>query len=139
RLLAQALAQVMRYPLREASRVDEDQRRAVGPDQTRQAVVDVRPLLLGRHSLQVRRRHLDIELQVALVPQVDDDAGWGRPRVETSGIVSPLILSLSKDEPSWFDWLTTSGIRVRFFDITVVGLCEGGARSNLTWTAGGAA
>ena len=73
-LFAEALAQVVGDALREAPRVDEDERRAVGADQAGEAVVDVGPLLLGRDGLEVGRRHFDVEVDVALVAEVDDDS-----------------------------------------------------------------
>ena len=60
--------------LGEAARVDEDEGRAVLADQLGEAVVDVAPLLAGGDGLEVGRRHLDRQVEVALVAEVDDHA-----------------------------------------------------------------
>jgi hypothetical protein len=43
----------------------------VGADQAGEAVVDVGPLLARGDGLEVGGRHLDMELEVALVAEVD--------------------------------------------------------------------
>ena len=74
RLLSQPLRQVVRDALREPARVDEDQGRAMPADQLRQPPVQVRPLLRRHHRFEVGRRHLDGQVDVALVAEVDDGA-----------------------------------------------------------------
>ena len=73
-LLPKAQRQLVRDALRQATRVHEDQRRPMFGDQLRQPVVDLAPLLARRDRLQRARRHLHAELQITLVPEVDDRA-----------------------------------------------------------------
>ncbi len=83
----QALAEVMRHALGHAARVDEDQRRAVRAHERRESVVDLAPLLVGRHGLQVRGRHLDGQIEIAPVPDVDHRAGKARAHEEARGLL----------------------------------------------------
>ena len=77
-LLAQPLGQVLGDALGEGARVHEHERRAALAHQLREAVVDVGPLLARGHGLEVARRRLHVQLEVALVPEVHD--GGGAPR-----------------------------------------------------------
>ena len=83
--LAQPLREQVRHPLGQAPRVDEDERRPVGPHVGRDAVQDLAPLLLGRDGLQLAVRQLDREVEAAAVAEVDDAAR--RPAV---GPAAPL-------------------------------------------------
>ena len=83
-LFAHALAEVVGHPLGQPAGVHEDQCCPVPGDQFGHAVVDLRPLLVRRDRAQVRCRHLHGEVQIALVPAVDDDA------VGTPAAVHPL-------------------------------------------------
>ena len=73
-LLADALRELVRDALREPPRVHEDERRAVLRDQLGDALVDLAPLLGRGDRLEVSRRQLDGEVEVALVAEVDDRA-----------------------------------------------------------------
>src|SRR5688500_16159152 len=44
----------------------------MGADETGKTIVNVRPLLARRDGLEIRGRHLYVELNIALVAQVDD-------------------------------------------------------------------
>ncbi len=70
-VLAEPQREVVRDALGQRARVHEDQRRAVAGDQLGEPVVDVGELLLRRHRFEVARRHLDVQLEVALVAEVD--------------------------------------------------------------------
>ena len=83
---AEPLAERVRDPLRGTPRVDEDQRRPVRADEGRQSVVDLPPLLVRGDGLQIGRRHLDGQVEVAPVPEVDDRARRARPREEARGL-----------------------------------------------------
>ena len=84
-LLADALRELVRDPLREPPRVDEDERRAVLRDQLGDALVDLAPLLGRGDRLEVSRRQLDGEVEVALVAEVDDRAVRLAVRIEAIG------------------------------------------------------
>jgi hypothetical protein len=73
--LAEALAKVVGDTLREAAGIDEDEGGAVGTDQLGDPVVELAPLLPAGDGLEVGGRDLDVELDVALVAEVDDGAG----------------------------------------------------------------
>ena len=84
-LLADPLGQPMRHPLRQRPRVDEDQRRAVLLDQLPQTVVDAVPQVVRGNR---RKRHvgrLHPELQLALVPQIENLAVQRRAGVVQTG------------------------------------------------------
>ena len=74
RVVAEVLAEVGGEPLREASRVHEDQGRAVRFDERHEADVELGPHLGRHHGGQRRIRDLDREIERADVPGVDDDA-----------------------------------------------------------------
>ena len=61
-----------RHALDQPPRVDEHQRRAVRARQLGDAVVDLLPLLVGARPRPARRRHLDGQVEVAALPDVDD-------------------------------------------------------------------
>ncbi len=72
RSLAETLTQVVSDTLRHPPRIDEDKGCPMSTDQTGEAVIDVAPLLLRRHGLEVRWRHFDVKVDIALVAEVDD-------------------------------------------------------------------
>ena len=72
RFVAEPFGQCMRDTLGEASVVHEDERGAVPADQLAQPGVEIAPLFGRHHGLEVRRWHLDGEIDVALVPEIDD-------------------------------------------------------------------
>ena len=74
-VLAEALGQLLRHALGEGARVHEHERRLVRLHELGQPVEDVGPLLLGRHRLEIARRHLDVQLEIALVAAIDDVDG----------------------------------------------------------------
>ena len=74
-LLAEAVAQVVGDALGEGAGVDEDQGGVVLDDQVGEAVVDVVPLLAGGDGFEVGGGRLDGEVQIALMAEVDGDAG----------------------------------------------------------------
>ena len=75
--LAEPLAEVVRDPLGEPARVDEDERGPVRPDERGEPVVDLAPLLVGRDRLELAVGELDREVERAAVAEVDDLAGRG--------------------------------------------------------------
>ena len=78
-LLAEAVAQVVGDALGQGAGVDEDQGGVVLDDQIGEAVVDVIPLLAGGDGFEVGGGRFDGEVQVALVAEVDGDAGRASP------------------------------------------------------------
>ncbi len=56
-------------------------------DERREAVVDLAPLLVRRHGLEIRARHLDREIEVAPVPDVDDGARASLADEKACGLV----------------------------------------------------
>ena len=73
-LLAEALRELVRDALREPPRVHEHEGRTVLRDQLGDAIVDLAPLLGRRDRPELAPRHLDREVDVALVAEVDDRA-----------------------------------------------------------------
>ncbi len=71
-LLAEQVAQVARGALGHAARVDEDQRGAVLRDQLHDALVDLLPLVVGHDRGQRRRRHLQRQVALLGIADVDD-------------------------------------------------------------------
>ncbi len=74
-LFPEPLGEVVGDPLRHPSRIDEDEGRPRFGDEGREAIVDLRPLLVRRDRFELRSRHFDPEVEVAPVPDVDDCAG----------------------------------------------------------------
>ena len=68
---AQALAQMQRHALDQATRVDEHQRRFVLARQGRDPVVERRPLFVRRHRAELVLRHLDAQIEIAPLADVD--------------------------------------------------------------------
>ena len=66
------LRQRMRDALGQPARVDEDERRSMRQDMARDAVVDLRPHLAGRHGAQFVVRNFDREVHFAAVADIDD-------------------------------------------------------------------
>jgi len=64
----------VRHALGQPPRVDEDERGAVRLDQLDQPCVDLLPHLERHHRLERRARHLDRDIDLALVAAVDDRA-----------------------------------------------------------------
>ena len=64
----------MRHALRQAASVHHDERRAVRLDQLDQPLVDLLPYLAGHDRLERRSRHLDGQVDAALVASVDNRA-----------------------------------------------------------------
>ena len=83
--LAEAVAQVVGDTLGQGTGVDEDQGGVVLDDEVGEAVVDVVPLLAGGDGFKVGGWGLDGEVQVALVAEVDSDAGAGDTLVVGAG------------------------------------------------------
>ena len=77
RVFTQALGQMMRHSLDQPSRVHENQGRAMLLDQLRDAIVNLIPLAIRSYWPKLRRRHLDREIERALVPNIDN--GRQRP------------------------------------------------------------
>jgi hypothetical protein len=76
RALAELFAQMPRYTLGHAPRVDEDQRRAMLFDQFGKARIDFLPDVPRHDCLQRRLWHFDCEVTLARVADVDDFALW---------------------------------------------------------------
>ena len=74
---AEAIGELAADALDETSRVDEDERGAVGFDELRQAVIDELPHLGRHHAFERRGRNLDREIAFARVAGVDDGAFGG--------------------------------------------------------------
>ena len=84
-LLAETFAEMACGAFGHASRVDEDQGRAVRLDQPGEAVVDRLPDLVRHHRLERHRRHLDGEVARAHVATVDDRTVGHAPRIDMAG------------------------------------------------------
>ena len=84
-VVAEPFAEVPREPLRHAPCVHEDQRRPMGGDERRQAVVVFLPDLVRHHGVERGARHLDAEVHSAPVADVDDGAAGGVAGGEESG------------------------------------------------------
>ena len=74
RVFPQDARQLCGDPLRHLARVDEDESRPVLPDELRDPLVDLGPLLVRAHGRERRRRDLDSEVEVAESPGVDERA-----------------------------------------------------------------
>jgi hypothetical protein len=74
----------MRHALRQAARVDEDQRGAVRADQIGHAVVDLVPHLVGGDGAQLVARHFDRQFHIAAMAHVDDAARVAQERATSS-------------------------------------------------------
>ncbi len=85
RVLAQPLREVEGHALHEPPRVHEDQRRPVGAREVGDAVVDLRPLLVGAHRAQLVAQHLDCQIQIAPLAHVDDGGQGTRRSHEKPG------------------------------------------------------
>ena len=72
RAIAEPLRQFARDALGHAAGVDEHQRRAVLLDETREAIVDLRPYLIRHHRFERRIGQFQAEVARALMPGVDD-------------------------------------------------------------------
>ena len=72
RLGPEALAEVHRHALDEPPCVDEHDRRAVLAREGGDAVVDLAPLLVRAHGAELVVQHLDLEVRVAPLADVDD-------------------------------------------------------------------
>ncbi len=77
-LVAQALAEMQRHPLDQAARVDEHQRRLVLAGQGRDPIVELRPLFVRGHGAQLVLGHLDAQIEVAALADVDHRRRSGR-------------------------------------------------------------
>jgi len=73
-VLAETFAEVMRDALGHAAGVHEDERRRVLAYPLGKSIVDFGPLLVGRNGLQIRAGHLDRDVEVASMADVDDRA-----------------------------------------------------------------
>ena len=71
-VVAEPLAEQVREAFGETARVDEHERRAVLGDELRDPVEDVGHLLGGRDGFELTVGQLEREVEVALVPAVDD-------------------------------------------------------------------
>ncbi len=69
---AEALAEVQRHALDEPPRVDEHERRPVRAREVGDAIVDLAPLLVRAHGAELVVEHLDLQVRVAPLPDVDD-------------------------------------------------------------------
>ena len=83
--LAEAVTQIVGDALGQGSGVDEDEGGVVLDDEVGEAVVDVVPLLAGGDGFEVGGGRFDCEIQVALVAEVDGDAGAGIALVVGAG------------------------------------------------------
>ncbi len=79
-LLPETLAEMPRDALGHPPRVDEHERRPVLPNERGDSIVDVCPLLVRGHGLEIGRGKFDREVHVAPVPDVDDRARAIHPR-----------------------------------------------------------
>ncbi len=91
RLVAEAIAEVPRQPLRHPTGVDEHERRSVLGDERGQTVVVLLPDLVRHHRVERRPRQLDVEIHGTAMPFVDDDAAV-RPAGEKSRDVANRLL-----------------------------------------------
>ena len=83
--LAEAVAQVVGDTLGQGAGVDEDEGGVVLDDEVGEAVVDVVPLLAGGDGFEVGGWGLDGEVEVALMAEIDGDAGAGVALVVGAG------------------------------------------------------
>ena len=74
---SELLGELMREPLGQPPRVDEDQRGAVLPDQLDQPIVDLVPLFVHADRTEFRPRQLDSQVERSGVADVDDAATRG--------------------------------------------------------------
>ncbi|HEX5517252.1 MAG TPA: hypothetical protein VFX32_06610 [Pseudolabrys sp.] len=72
--LAQPFSQLVRYALDQATRIDEDQGRAVGLDLFDELVVNGRPDILANDRSKLLIRNFNTKIHVAAVADVDDRA-----------------------------------------------------------------
>ena len=77
RILAEAVAEVPREPLRHSPRVHEDQRRSMAIYQCGEAVVVLLPDFVRHHGVERRARDLDAEVHLPTVADVHDRAAGG--------------------------------------------------------------
>ena len=75
----EALAEVQRDPLDQAARVDEHQRRLVLARQGRDPIVELRPLFVGGDGAELVLGHLDAEVEIAPLADVDQRRRGPRP------------------------------------------------------------
>src|SRR6266850_1910938 len=73
-VLAQPLAEMMRHPFRQSSRIDENKRSPVFFDEVSEPVIDLGPYLLWHYRFQWRARQFDRHIELAFVSGVNDDA-----------------------------------------------------------------
>jgi len=82
--LAQALGQLVRHPLHQPARVDEDQRRAMRLDLQHELIVNRVPDILADDWTELLVGNFDAELHLALVADVDDVAGGSAVRADVA-------------------------------------------------------
>jgi hypothetical protein len=70
--LAEPVRDLARNALGHASRIDEDQRRAVGFDQLGKPVIDLVPDLRRHHGFERRGRHFELKVARTVVSTVHD-------------------------------------------------------------------
>ena len=87
RVFTEAFRQLVRDPLGLRPRVHEDERGLVLDDQRGQPVVEFPHLFLRRDRLEVARRHLDVQFEVALVAEVEHLARSPRTDEEARNLV----------------------------------------------------
>src|SRR5919108_6643618 len=75
--LPQPFGQLVRHPLDQPARVDEDQRRAMRMDLLDELIVHRRPNILTDDWAKLFIRNFDAELHLALMANVDDSAVGG--------------------------------------------------------------
>ena len=96
--LADAFAQMKRHALRQAPRVDEDQRRAMLQRQLGDAVVNLAPHFVAGDGAELRRRNLDRQIELAAVTNVDHGrSGTSRAGQEMRDLFDRLLRGRQAD------------------------------------------
>ncbi|PAV73069.1 hypothetical protein WR25_02515 [Diploscapter pachys] len=107
RVVAQALAQVTRQALGQASGVDEYQRGAMLAGEHREPVVDQAPDIGGHDRAQWHRRYFQSQVALADMTDIDDGAGLS---VANQKLRHALHRPLGRGQadtpqrPSWASW-----------------------------------
>ena len=98
-VLAEPRRQLMRDALGKLARVDEDERAAMALDELHELLVDLGPMLVRAHGLQLHRRHFDGQIHVAEMADVHDV--WlrtaTRPDQEAPQLVERLLRRAEAD------------------------------------------
>ena len=109
RFLSQALRQIMRDAFRQASGVHENQRRAMLPGEFSDAVVNFVPHLVGRDWTQLAARNFDRQIELPLVPDIDDHRR--RTPVASQEVCNLFDRPLRSREPDAYRWPMCQGMQ----------------------------